>query len=336
MTEAEELVSVIVPAYNSARFIGRTLQSIIAQSHRQIEVIVVDDGSTDDTSDVVSAYARKDERIYLFKRPHGGAPVARNFAAAQARGAFLAPCDSDDLWSREKIALQLAALRNAPAATGVAYCWSVGIDEKDAVIFPDWAHAVAEGNVLHAMIEDSLPGSGSAPLIRRSCFEAAGGYPEDVANADEWQLYIALAGICAFTPVRAHLVGYRFRAGNVSSNFSGIADSLGRTTDWIVATWPDMPREVLRRRAYTVNCYLSFLAVRQQSFVAALRYRLAAWTAQPTRACSLSTLGFLLVMLGQVVGVQRYYYRFWRRPVAWEGVESSWSDPKPPEDAPAH
>lgn len=315
---SEQLVSVIVPALNSARFIGRTLQSIASQSHRQIEVIVVDDGSVDDTPHIVSSYARNDARIRLYMRDHGGAPAARNFAASQARGAFLAPCDSDDLWHPDKIALQLSALSSSPASAGVAYCWSVGIDEDDGVIFPNWACSTDEGNVLYAMMANSLPGSGSSPLIRRSCFDAAGGYPEDVPNADEWQLYIALAAICEFSVVRRHLVGYRFRRGQISGNFTGMADSLERTTRWIVSRWPDTPSRVLRRRAYVVNCYLAFLAARQRRFMSALQYRIAAWTAQPAEVFSLATLDFFPMMVGQVFCIERYYYCFWRAPATWE------------------
>jgi len=326
VTNSEQLVSVVVPALNSARFIGRTLQSIASQSHRRIEIIVVDDGSVDDTQRIVSSYARNDARIRLFRRDHGGAPAARNFGVSQARGAFLAPCDSDDLWHPEKIALQLAALCSSPAAVGVAYCWSVGIDEEDAVIMPDWARSTDEGNVLHAMIANSLPGSGSSPLIRRSCFEAAGGYPEDVPNADEWQLYIALAGICEFALVRRHLVGYRFRRGQISSDVAGMADSLARTTKWIVAKWPDMPPKVLKRRQYIVNCYLAFLSARRRRFFSALRYRVAAWTARPAELLSLSTLDFLLIMVGQFLRIERYYYCFWRRPVIWEPAKALRND----------
>ncbi|MCW5733927.1 MAG: glycosyltransferase [Enhydrobacter sp.] len=303
---------------NSGAFIGRTLQSIASQSHREIEVIVVDDGSVDDTPDVVSSFARRDPRIRLISRHHVGAPAARNFAASQAQGAFLAPCDSDDLWHPDKIALQLGALGAGPSSRGVAYCWSVGIDEEDAVIVHDWARNIDEGDVLYAMIANSLPGSGSSPLIRRTCFDAAGGYPEDVPNADEWQLYIALAAVCEFSVVRAHLVGYRFRRGQISSNIAAMADSLARTTRWIESRWPDTPAGVMKRRAYIVNRYLAFLAVRQGRFASAVRYRIAALRAQPAELFSLSTLDFPLMMIGRVFGLERYYYSFWRPPAIWE------------------
>ena len=329
MSNSEHLVSVIVPALNCARFIGRTLQSIASQSHRRIEIIVVDDGSDDDTPNIVASYARSDPRIRLFSRNHGGAPAARNFAASQARGAFLAPCDSDDLWHPEKIALQLAVLCSSPAGVGVAYCWSVGIDEEDAVIVPNWARGTEEGDVLYAMMVNSLPGSGSSPLIRRSCFDAAGGYPEDVPNADEWQLYIALAAICEFAVVRKHLVGYRFRRGQISSNVTGMADSLARTTRWLVSKWPDVPPWVLRRRTYMVNCYLAFLAARRRRFLSAVRYRFSAWAAQPGEVLSLSTMDFFLLMVGQALRIERYYYCFWRSPVTWEPARSLRDDRSP-------
>lgn len=329
MDNSEHLVSVIVPALNAARFIGRTLQSIAAQSHRRIEIIVVDDGSVDDTPHVVSSLAQSDPRIRLFRRNRGGAPATRNFGVSQARGDFLAPCDSDDLWHPDKIALQLAALCSSPADVGVAYCWSVGINEEDAVIIHDWAHGTDEGNVLYAMIVNSLPGSGSSPLIRRSCFDNAGGYPEDVPNADEWQLYIALAGICGFVLVPKHLVGYRFRRGQISSNVEGMASSLARTTRWIAARWADTPPSVLRRRDYVVNCYLAFLSTRQRRFLSALRYRIAAWSAQPNELFSRSTLDFFLMMVGQSFGIDRYYYCFWRTPVTWEPAQKLRNDRLP-------
>jgi hypothetical protein len=131
-------------------------------------------------------------------------------------------------------------------------------------------------------------------------------------------LYIALAGVCHFTYVPDHLVGYRFRRGNISSNYRSMADSLARTTAWIVARWPATPPEVLRRRAYMVNCYLSFLAARQRRFGDALRYRLAAWRARPAGLLSPSTADFLLLSIGLALGIERYYYCFWRAPVVWE------------------
>ena len=320
MDNADDLVSVILPAFNSVHFIGDTLRSILAQTHRRIEIIVVDDGSTDGTAGVVETLSQTDQRIRLFRRANHGVPATRNFAAAQAQGTFLAPCDHDDLWRCDKIELQLGALRAAPPGAAVANCWSDGIDQTGAVIFPNWSRSKAEGSVLHEMIESSLPGSGSAPLIPRSCFEDVGGYPENISSGDEWHLYIALAAKYQFVLVPECLVGYRLRTSSLSNDFGKVERSLARTTEWIVATWPQTPGSVLRRRSYTVNCYLSFLATRNRRFFRALRYRLGAWRAYPANFPTLETIGFILMMLGEKIGVQRYYYRAWRKPARWPGA----------------
>jgi glycosyltransferase involved in cell wall biosynthesis len=319
-THQADLISVIIPARNTGAWIARTLETVVGQSYRNLEIVVVDDGSTDDTGEIAGQFVRRDSRVTLHRGAGRGSAAARNLAIARSSGAFIAPCDSDDLWHPDKIARQLEAFRRAPGSVGVVYCWSAGIDGNDAVIFPYWARGTAEGDVLEAMIEDSLPGSGSAPLIRRSALFAAGGYPEDVVDADEWQLYIALAAQCRFAVVPDRLVAYRLRPGSQSSNFLTIEASLARTTRWIEATWPDLAPQVLRRRAHVVNCYLSFLAMRAGWIGKAFGYRAAAWKARPEKILDPATLGFLLLAVGETIGLRRYYYDFWRRPVPWQAL----------------
>jgi hypothetical protein len=78
-----------------------------------------------------------------------------------------------------------------------------------------------------------------------------------------------------------------------------------------------------------VNCYLAFLATRRRSFLSALRYRIAAWSAQPGELFSLSTLDYFLMMAGQILGIERYYYGFWRSPVIWEPAKMLRGEPLP-------
>jgi glycosyltransferase involved in cell wall biosynthesis len=313
----EGLVSVIVPAWNAERYISRTLRSIMAQTHRQLEVLVVDDGSTDGTYEIAQAFARQDSRFQVLRQANRGAAAARNRGAAIARGGLLAPCDSDDLWHPEKISRQLATMRAASAKIGFVYCHSVGINEEDMIIFPNWACSTVAGDVFHRMVEDNLPGSGSGVLIRREVFEAAGGYPEDLRYGDEWQLHIAIAAASKCAVVPTCLVAYRLRQDSLTSNIPGVADDLARTTRWIEKTWPTIPEEVLRRRAYIINRYLAFLFARHRLFGAALRCQLKAWHHDPQRAFGREPLEFLLLMLGEGLGLKRYYYRFWRKPQPW-------------------
>src|ERR1700758_2381895 len=124
MSPANPLVSIIIPVRNGQRFVGRTLASALAQSYHPIEIIVVDDGSTDQTVPAVEAIAARDSRIRLFQRSHSGVTASRNFGASQASGSLLAPLDADDLWHRDKLSCQVAALQRSEKI-GVVYSWAV-------------------------------------------------------------------------------------------------------------------------------------------------------------------------------------------------------------------
>ena len=95
------LVSVIVPAYNAGPFLAATLESVLDQTHRAFEVLVVDDGSTDETATIAAAYAVRDSRIRPLTQANAGVAAARNRGIAEARGEFIAPIDADDIWFPE-------------------------------------------------------------------------------------------------------------------------------------------------------------------------------------------------------------------------------------------
>ncbi len=101
------LVSVIIPAYNACVTVERTISSVVNQTYSNLEVLVVDDGSTDETALLVQRMADADPRIRLLQKPNGGLVSARNFGIAHASGEFIAPIDADDLWHPEKIAKQV-------------------------------------------------------------------------------------------------------------------------------------------------------------------------------------------------------------------------------------
>lgn len=116
----DRLVSVVIPVYNGAPFLAETLASVAAQSYRPLEVILVDDGSTDGSDQIVAAaQARLDIPIRYFAQPNRGVSVARNRAVAEAQGAYVAFLDADDLWLPEKTARQVAFLHENPQSAGV-------------------------------------------------------------------------------------------------------------------------------------------------------------------------------------------------------------------------
>jgi len=122
--EMTELVSVIIPTYNRATLLRRAINSVLAQTYRPIEIIVVDDGSTDDTSALLLAYGNQ---IRVFKQPNQGVSSARNLGLQQAHGEYIAFLDSDDLWGRDKVEEQVSTLR-ANLHAGVCYTWYIMVD----------------------------------------------------------------------------------------------------------------------------------------------------------------------------------------------------------------
>jgi glycosyltransferase involved in cell wall biosynthesis len=315
------LVSVIIPAYNAERSIGRTLASVSAQTYENIEIVVVNDGSEDGTTALVAAAAIQDPRIRLLSQANRGMAAARNAAAAAARGTVLAPCDADDLWHPRKVERQVEALWRAPDGTGVVYCWVHGIDDRDRIVFPGWKRETLEGDVHEAMIVDSLAGCGSVPLIVRRVFDSVGRYSSECGMNDDWRLYIALSAVCGWIVVPEYLVGYRLGAANASRDYRLMEKTLAADTEWIRREWPATTSEILARRSHTVNCYLGFLAARGGCVLTAMRYRLAALQARPVELFRPSWLGFLYVLALRMMGLERYYFPFWRAPATWSASE---------------
>src|SRR4051794_20063688 len=128
------LVSVIVPVHNGAEHLGVALESALMQTHQNLEIIAVDDGSTDSTLSILENYAARDARVRVFTQPNGGVARARNRAIAESRGEFIAPLDADDLWQPTKITRQLHRLIEAGDETGFVYSWWVWIDDSGAVL----------------------------------------------------------------------------------------------------------------------------------------------------------------------------------------------------------
>lgn len=247
----DDLVSVIIPAYNAERWIGATLSSALAQTYPALEVNVVDDGSKDGTAAIVQKFGTNDKRVRLLRQTNHGLAAARNAGIAASRGSLIAPLDADDLWHPEKIAKQVAAMREAGPRVGVVYSWYSIIDESDRVI----ARALRphhQGNVYAALVVSNFISSASIPLIRRSCLLELGGYDpgprtRGAQGCEDWKLYLAMAEHYEFLLVPEYLVGYRRHPGGMSRNVLPMKRGHAEVLAEARQRHPELPPDLFRR-----------------------------------------------------------------------------------------
>jgi glycosyltransferase involved in cell wall biosynthesis len=302
------LVSVVIPVFNGERFIGRTLDSVLSQTYQPVEVVVVDDGSTDQTPHIVEAAAARDDRIRSVRIQNSGVGAARNCGIRQARGELIAPLDADDLWHPQKLALQVEVMRNSSAKVGLVYCWSLDIDENDRIIPPIRKKCMTEGYVVEELAsKNNFLENGSVPLIRRSCLDAVGGYDScrTYTGSEDWKLYFALAEICEFAVVPSHLVGYRRLSAGMSRNVAAMERSIKHVEKWILERSPDLPVRARRQMVYHSNGYLAYLALSNNDFAEAVRYHLESLKAEPSALLSRSNLTFGIRFLARRLGITR-------------------------------
>lgn len=251
--DGQQLVSVIIPAYNAASSIDHTLRSARAQTHSNLEIIVVDDGSTDDTCAIAERHVRADARVHLVRQQNDGVAAARNAGLRRARGRYFAPLDADDVWRRDKIALQLAAVERSGYDAAIVYCWYATIDE-DGEIIQYVGDSKEEHDVLDAMCIRNIVGNGSSPLILRDAALELGGYDsmlreKGAQGCEDYKLYLQLAERLPFVLVRDYLVGYRIHSRNMSLFGDTMVRSRRLVTDEIGTRRPDLVDRLQRGNA---------------------------------------------------------------------------------------
>jgi glycosyltransferase involved in cell wall biosynthesis len=243
------LVSVIIPAYNEAATVERTISSVRNQTYSNLEVLVVDDGSTDQTAALVQSMADVDHRIRLLQKSNGGLVSARNYGIAHAGGEFIAPVDADDLWHPDKIKKQMAVMRDRGDRVGLVYCWSRAIDERDRVLF-DITPCIFRGNVYTALILRNFMSSGT-PLVRRRCVEEVGGYDATLSSrgatcCEDLKFNLEVAERYDFDLVPEFLVAYRIRAGSMSTDSDAMLRSHKVVIEEVRARHPELPARLFR------------------------------------------------------------------------------------------
>jgi glycosyltransferase involved in cell wall biosynthesis len=223
------LVSIIVPAFNAAADIRQALNSVLAQTYQEIEVIVVDDGSSDGTSAIVEEFARRDDRFQLVRQNNEGVGAARNAGIRQARGKYIAPLDADDFWFPEKLEKQVAYMEQWGDETGLVYCWST-LTDKGGELAEGGSTYTYEGRLRHVLVLINVLGNASVPLFRAAALEKVGLYltrteQGGAQGCEDWDLALRVAEVSSVRVVPEYLVVYRQNGSSMSVNAKGMAAS---------------------------------------------------------------------------------------------------------------
>ena len=286
MGSDEETVGVVVPMYNAERTIAATLASICAQTHRLLDIMVTDDGSTDGSAAIVEGWCRRDARVRLVRQSNAGVAAARNAGAAATSAQFLAFVDADDIWAPTKIEYQLAALREGGASAGLAYCWFASIDQRDRVV-SFGPQPLIEGQVVRDLCNANWIGNGSSLLLRREAFERVGGYEPSLRarraqGAEDLLMCLRVAEVAEFRVVPRYLVGYRMEPDSMSSNSLQMFRSTEFVLQEFLAKYPDYADE-LDGHLQDSRTWFAYRAGRSGRIAAALLLLREAFAVHPVR-----------------------------------------------------
>lgn len=208
------LVSIIIPAYNATRTLEETVQSALAQTMSDFEIIIVDDGSSDNTLEF--ARAMKDERIRVLTQPNGGVAAARNTGIRAAIGKYVALLDSDDLWMPRKLERNLEVLE---ADENVHAVQSGATFVNDALEVISVRHCFPSKNaLLETLLFQNLPANMSNLVIARHKFDEMGYFDTQLEILEEWDMAIKVARHCNLVSLKESLLLYRVHPGNRSRN----------------------------------------------------------------------------------------------------------------------
>lgn len=206
------MVSVIIPTYNCAKYLPQTIKSVLNQSYKNLEIIVVDDGSTDDTEEILKPFL---SNIIYIKKRHSGVSDARNLGIERAKGNFIAFLDSDDFWTPEKLEVQMDHFRNNPDV-GLVYSSNCFIDEDgNELIVPqrvskEGKYKMCRGWVFRRLLFINFIPTSSV-VAKTECLKKAGGFNPYFKKSQDYDLWLRIARFCQFAFINSDLCIRRVR-----------------------------------------------------------------------------------------------------------------------------
>lgn len=290
MSTRQPLVSVVIATYNSGIYLQEAIDSILGQTIEDFELLVVDDGSTDGTRELVNAV--RDDRVQYIWQANAGQTAAKNNGVRRARGEFIGFCDGDDYWYPNKLELQLPFFEKSPNI-GVVYSPADTIDEfgnKRDEILP----ANYRGDVTSDLFMQNFVSFGTA-MVRRRCIEELGPFDDSLAMGIDWELWLRISARYEFDYVPVSTYAYRIWSGQMSKNWRGRYSSAFRIMRKFIRNHPDAISWNLKRRGFA-NTYSNRARARMHEHpYGAVQDGALGLLLDPFERFSWKTLGFVAV-----------------------------------------
>jgi len=260
-------VDVVVPLFNDSINLRYAIDSLLEQTYPIKNIIVVDDGSTDDSAEMVERLYSKENRVKLVRSEHKGVSGARNVGIKIAGSEFIGFLDSDDIWDRDKLRLQMDLFQANPNL-GAIYCGYSVIDNEGVLRPERWVMEPSlEGDIFNTLLEgNQISGSASAVVVKRKFLNLVGEFDESLNFCEDWDIWIRLSRVCVFSFIDKKLLYIRQKNQKNRENLS----RLWIKYDQHLRMWSKWPKEVslnnevlnlIRERCYYNYCISSRLSL---------------------------------------------------------------------------
>ena len=299
------MISIIIPAYNAEKYLANTIQSVINQTFTDWELIIINDGSTDGTLELINNFKDKDSRIKVFSHENAGVAHSRNRGIAEAKGEFIAFLDADDLWTIDKLEIQLKALQENSYAS-VAYSWVDYIDEAGKFLYPG-SHITVNGDAYPKLLINNFLENGSNPLVRREALAKVGDFDVNLPPAEDWDLYLRLAREYEFVAIPRPQILYRLCTNSCSANITKMETQALRVIEKAYNQTPESLQYLKRETLAKLYEYLLFRTLesnpQRQQFWKAGKYFAKMFGYDPTivlRRTRLMLIVLVKILLGLI------------------------------------
>ena len=251
------LISVIIPVYNGEKTIKETILSVLNQTFEDWELIIINDGSTDSTIEIITQI--QDNRIRVFNFENAGLARSRNRGIDHSQGEFISFLDADDLWTTDKLEAQFQTLQNNPKVM-VAYSWTDYIDQSSQFLHSG-RHITINGNVYQHLLVNNFLENGSNPLIRKQALNQVGGFDSSINSVADWDMWLRLAAGYQFVAVPLPQILYRVSARSMSSQIKNQERECLKVIEKAFKSAPESQQNLKCLSLSNLYKYLTFKAI---------------------------------------------------------------------------